>query len=280
MNKLNLLSKNRAEELGYDLWDDFIVPPYFQILDLHIARKPRVILGGRGCGKTMLLRYFSHYTQFSIKRKDIDFDKIEGIGLYWKVDSQYARSMHARNIDNEIWESAFIHYSVLTIGLELIKSIESILNSNVSSSTKDDIRSIKFNNLIAYTKQSFANLIEIKEYITLKKQEFSIWLNQPKTLDAPIFLPKDFLYDLIDCVLKIDSLKSKIIQIYIDEYENLKEYQQILLNTWLKHSEGKLIFNLAVKKNAFRTTSTHSQESITAVHDFTTHDIEKYTLDN
>ena len=51
--------KNRAEELGYDVWKHFAVPPFYDRLDLADAKKPRII-GGRGCGKTMLLRYLSH----------------------------------------------------------------------------------------------------------------------------------------------------------------------------------------------------------------------------
>ena len=63
-----VFAKNRAEELGRDVWRDFVVPPFFDRLDLIEARKPRVIIGGRGCGKTMLLRYLSHDSAFSPSR--------------------------------------------------------------------------------------------------------------------------------------------------------------------------------------------------------------------
>ena len=42
-----VFAKNRAEELGRDVWRDFVVPPFFDRLDLIEARKPRVIIGGR-----------------------------------------------------------------------------------------------------------------------------------------------------------------------------------------------------------------------------------------
>ena len=51
------LSTNRAEELGYDVWEDFVVPPFFGELGLYENKQPKLIVGGRGCGKTMLLRY-------------------------------------------------------------------------------------------------------------------------------------------------------------------------------------------------------------------------------
>ena len=47
MNSLKgLLSQNRAEEIGFDLWNDFVVPPYYDSLDLFVAKKPRIFVGG------------------------------------------------------------------------------------------------------------------------------------------------------------------------------------------------------------------------------------------
>ena len=65
----SVFSKNRAEEFGYDVWEHFVIPPFFDQLELEKAKKPGVIIGGRGSGKTMLLRYLSHQTMFSPKRK-------------------------------------------------------------------------------------------------------------------------------------------------------------------------------------------------------------------
>ncbi|MBN2286895.1 MAG: hypothetical protein JXI43_10640 [Tissierellales bacterium] len=80
MNKLlnlqKVFTKNRSEELGYDVWEQFVVPPFFDKLDLGEGKKPRVIIGGRGCGKTMLLRYLSHQSTFSPNRPNLSADDI------------------------------------------------------------------------------------------------------------------------------------------------------------------------------------------------------------
>ena len=55
-----LLVSNRTEEIGYEVWQEYVLPPFFSNLTIGDIRKPRVIIGGRGCGKTMLLRYLSH----------------------------------------------------------------------------------------------------------------------------------------------------------------------------------------------------------------------------
>jgi hypothetical protein len=57
---------------------------------------------------------------------------------------------------------------------------------------------------------------------------------------------------LIDVIKKqAVALSEAIYFVYLDEYENLAEYQKKVINTWLKHSEIPLIFNLAMKRNAF-----------------------------
>ena len=35
----SIFSKNRAEEFGYDVWEDFVIPPFFDQLDLQVARE-------------------------------------------------------------------------------------------------------------------------------------------------------------------------------------------------------------------------------------------------
>jgi len=65
------LAKTRAEEHDADVWGEFFIPPYFDQLQLKEATKSTYITGKRGCGKTMLLKYFDYHTAFSPKRTEI-----------------------------------------------------------------------------------------------------------------------------------------------------------------------------------------------------------------
>ena len=118
----SIFSKNRAEEFGYDVWEHFVIPPFFDQLDLKVAKKPRVIIGGRGSGKTMLLRYLSHQTMFSPKRESVPDESISHIGLYWRVDTQFASAMDKREVSEETWQSAFGHLASLILGMEVLNS--------------------------------------------------------------------------------------------------------------------------------------------------------------
>src|SRR5438045_6900917 len=108
-----LFAKNRTEELGSDVYQHFVVPPFFDKLDVRVARKPKLFIGGRGCGKTMLLRYLSHQSTFSSQRQVIPDDALEHIGLYWRVDTQFAAVMNERGVPEDVWGSAFNHLIAL-----------------------------------------------------------------------------------------------------------------------------------------------------------------------
>jgi hypothetical protein len=121
--------KNRAEEFGLDVWQDFVIPPFYDQLGLSEAMKPWVLRGGRGCGKTMLLRYLSHHSVFSRARKEIPVDAAHRIGLYWRADTQFSAIMQGRGLDEETWRSAFFHLLSLAIGADLLSALKNINGS-------------------------------------------------------------------------------------------------------------------------------------------------------
>src|SRR3989339_2136737 len=85
----NPFIRNRTEEFGLDVWSSYVIPLYFSQLGLNEARKSCVLEGGRGCGKTALLRYLSFQSQFSPDRVEIPPEALCTLGLYLKADTQY-----------------------------------------------------------------------------------------------------------------------------------------------------------------------------------------------
>ena len=65
-----VLANNRSEHIGMDVWDEFVLPYFYKKIDFN-SSLPLRIEGGRGSGKTMLLRYLSYHSRFSEKRKNI-----------------------------------------------------------------------------------------------------------------------------------------------------------------------------------------------------------------
>src|SRR3990172_1474611 len=277
----DVFAKNRAEELGYDVWENFVIPPFFDRLSLGGTRKPKVIVGGRGCGKTMLLRYLSHDSMFSPRRPAISPDAKSHIGLYWRADTQFAQLMAGRGLEDDIWHGAFRHLSAVSLGKEVLRSLQSISSSTAGFATEDEITKADFSRLHSFDEDLPSTYRELLRSLEDRVDAFETWVNDVRNIPRPRFLPGEaFLARLVDVVhSEFAGLRDTEFFVYIDEYENLTTYQQRIINTWLKHSEPPLIFNLAMKRNGFKTRLTTGDESLSHIHDSREFDLEKYDLE-
>ncbi len=273
----NPIAQNRAEELGYDLWEEFVIPPFYDNLDLLSAKKPRVIVGGRGCGKTSLLRFLCHQSQFSVKRKEVVEKDLSHIGLYWKIDTQFAKQLSKRGLEDETWTTAFEHMATLLMCQEVLKSLESIADSTFQYLEKDDLSKLDFSILNSFNKNAPSNFWDLKTFIRREINYFQTWVGNIRNKTLPDFLPKTFINELlIEIKYQLKIFKDSSFFVYIDEYENLLVDQQRLINTWLKHSEVPLIFNLAMKRNSFTDKKTIGNEQLSEIHDYREYDLESY----
>jgi len=276
------LAKNRAEEIGNDVWEHFVIPTFYDKLDLETAKKPRIIIGGRGCGKTMLLRYLSHESAFSQKRQDIPTNVLTHIGLYWRADTQFCNLMTKRSLPDDEWETAFNHFSALTITIELLRSLKSIAVSAFSEFAESDLALFDFKKLQAFDTNLPPTYNDLVDYFESMLWKFVSWVGDVKKKPAPDFLPgRQFVLALISVLKKqCPALNDAIFYVYFDEYENLTLYQKRIINTWLKHSKAPLIFNIAMKRNSFDTKETTGAESLSDIHDYRQHDLEEYLADD
>ena len=277
-----IFASNRAEEIGYDVWREFVILPSYEALGIGHTQKPRVIVGGRGCGKTMLLRYLSHESTFSANRDDYPPEALRHIGLYWKADTQFASMLEKRGRDHDTWRAAFDHLAALVLSIEVLRSIESICKSRLDLVPAHRTTELDFTNFRVFSTNQPRTYYELIEYLEDQLAEFEQWANDIRTLEQPRFFPgRMFIRRLIGSIQRqIPEMQSSVFSVYIDEYENLSLYQQRMINTWLKHSEQPLIFNLAMKRNGFKTRDTEGDESLSDIHDYRTVDLEDFGTDD
>ena len=272
-------SKNRAEEYGYDMWEYFVIPPFYSKLQLFRSNKPMVIEGGRGSGKTMLLRYLCHQTQFSPKRDSYVNDVFNRIGIYWKIDTQFTKLMSKRKKDIDEWIPIFINWGVIEISEGILSSLYSIADSKYPGITRETLSTIDFTPLKDYLSELPDKTDELYDFIRKQNRKFQVFVSN---LRGDFFsLPFRFIDTLISCIKNcIGELGHSVFDVYIDEYENLLDYQSRIINTWIKHSEIPLIFNVAMKKNAMRITETIGNEGIVDVNDYRKISLDKLVEEN
>lgn len=262
----SVLAKTRAEEHAADVWGKFFVPPYFETLSLKQATKSTYLVGKRGCGKTMLLKYLDYHTLFSPNRTVIPSDEINHIGVYWRVDTQFCNSMKLRGVEEGEWINVFNCYFALAIASEIIRSLKCIASSAYTAFSADNLKEMKLPSVAGYSFPT--DPFEFEASLDKTRKAFSLWISNLSSAVRPILPPgKDFLDSLITDIKNTPGLETSNFYIYVDEVENLVSYQRRVLNTYLRHSQRPLIVSFTSKELSDENGTT-GKESISATHDY------------
>ena len=132
-------AKNRAEELPNDLWGNCVLPLRYLDNNLLGFSKSTVVVGGRGTGKTMYLKYHCYPTMLSPRRINIRKEDLNQIGLHWRPDTGFAQMITDEYIGKN-WKIIFETYIGLSIFIEFSRFIKYFIQSNFDDKkTKENI---------------------------------------------------------------------------------------------------------------------------------------------
>lgn len=258
------LTSIRTESNNDDVWDSFVIPRFFHESELKSHHSLR-IEGSRGSGKTMILKYLSYKSQFSEKRKDIPYDTIKNIGIYWKADPQFLRTLDKRSLDTDQWRLIFDNYTIIKISIEIINSVFAIGDSSCEAFTIEEIKSCTFKGIKDYRFEN-ESIEALHEELKSKLRKTEMAIMNIRAIDNLDLLPSTFLTFLVQGIKEVNSdLK---FYVYVDEYENLLSYQQIVINTKIKTSDSNVNFNIAIKKNGMSEYQTLSNEKLENIADY------------
>jgi hypothetical protein len=271
-------AKNRAEELGFDLWGQFVVPLYMDKLALGEVRKPIVIEGGRGCGKTALLRYLSSGTQLSPRRAlHSDTDVPNQIGLYLRADTQFLRALRGDPLSLDDWRRVFEHWLALTVLTELFQALR-LLAAAERGTRFIDVTRLDLSVLRDFAGGNVGTLADAEQHLAQQRRRLAVWLNNIDDASRPLLLPfKAAVLATIDAVRRqCPVLADRVFFVFVDEYENLLDDQMRFINTLMKHSEPPLIVHVATKLNGMATRATLGAEQLQEPADLRTFDVEHH----
>lgn len=278
MKKLSIsFAKNRTEELPDDLWGRYVLPLNYEDHNLLDFSKSTVVMGGRGSGKTMFLKYHCYPTIFSNKKHKLHQSELNNLGIYWRPDTDFAHMITSAYLESK-WKVAFEGYVGLSIFSEFSKLITSFVNSNYENDEiKDKLRELllpdELNSLFHLSTP--IKITELHQVCQHLRSELNDWLNYPEGRPPVIFGAKEkWLYFINFTLKKLSPFQDTTFHIFIDEFENLPIEHQILINTWIKHSQAPLIFHIAYKKHCKVPSETQGAEHIVDVNDYRIIDLE------
>ena len=266
-----LFGSYKAEWLRERVFDLFAEPSYFPEL---AAASPSVLLGGRGTGKTTVLRCMSYEGRFALAKHDSQ--SIDGetyYGMYYRVNTNRVTAFDGPELTEDRWIKNFGHYMNLVL-----------CHLAVSFLQWHQIHSPEHLSLPTDVFQSVASTLAIGEAATLPelarsigdaKRDFESYINNvAEARPIPLSLQGAPIDELFSHLQGIDQFKDKHFFFLIDEYENFTDYQQRVANTLIKHSGELYSFKIGVRELGWRVKTTlNDNEQLISPSDYTRIDI-------
>jgi len=245
-----LFGSYKAEWLKGKIFEFFATPYYFTTLKDH---RPCILQGGRGTGKTTVLRGLSYQGQYAILNEDIKrLDENSFVGIYFRVNTNHAHAFQGRGISEADWGRIYAHYFNLLICWEISK----YLSWHLTKSPYDEVLTAHSCGLIA---KSLHIEKDIDSFDTLCKElqkamySFQSEVNNVVKDNIPwLSMPGDPIKLFVEQALTLRQLEGKMFYLLIDEYENLMDNQQQIMNTLLKHVPESYTFKIGVRELGWR----------------------------
>ncbi|MFC6749168.1 hypothetical protein [Deinococcus aquaticus] len=218
-------------------------PNYLSELELE---RPVIMTGSRGSGKTTAFLFLWHGNK-AINIENLGSQRY--FGLYHRIDTSVCYSFSGGNLPIEAWEKIFSHYINLIICdliVEFVQSHEGVAVSedHLSRASRILFGEDKIFDISSRIQEELTHLSD--NVANISRSDFSGHLSALKT-------PIDIILDGIS----IKGSKNSIpFYFMFDEFENLLDYQQAILNTLLKHFTRSAYVKIGVRplgRSAFNT---------------------------
>lgn len=276
------LTRNRSEEQSErdDLWGLYVLPLNYKSL-LHY-KKSNHITGGRGVGKTTYIQYHCYSTRFSNNRDDVNETDFENIGLYFKPDSSLLSDMTINSVGEKLWKPIFHAYIGFAILYELSRFLKYFSDSkHCDLSTKQEISKLtipKETSEMLGIKEQNILFVDLYDKIKILSARLNNWLCFSTEIPPFAFNAKTMISLHIELIHQISTLKNVKFHVFIDEFENISNEHQRIINSWIKHVDKDVIYHVTYKKHYEPTYDTDGLEKIQERNDFRVIDIERDLL--
>jgi len=256
--------------------------------DKIISPKPTFIEGGRGTGKSMILK--SLQARFAVSRKQarsFTGAELPYFGVYCKMSRESFTTTVVEHISREVIESLFYTELVLRLAQSLIDEIKSCSNQSIiqldASLEREFAR--KAGRYLRLDSEQATDLDMLNLLINERLDEINDYIDKTTRSghepDEIKSLKARHLENLCKSVRhRIPDLKKCTIFFLADEYENLADFQKKVLNTLIKrHTAETWSFKVAVKKTGFNTAQTLEGQELEEGHDYSRVDLDFDILD-
>jgi hypothetical protein len=223
---------------------------------------PMYILGGKGSGKTHLMRYFSFACQSLRNSKDVASGIAnEGyLGAYVLCGGISADRFKGKNKSDELWDDVFAYSLELWLSQILL---ENVINGKFIETTENEQSLLKKIAHLFGKSDQFEKLPDVLEHLRklqlnvdrsvnniLLKNEFNLHIE---------FSRGQLIYGLPSALRSCIPMLSNCLMVYlIDEFENLSKRQQKYINTLVRERKEGSSFKVGSRLYGIKTHQTFS----------------------
>lgn len=250
----------RTEWLEDDAYRVFTAPFFFPELE---TSRPCILEGGRGTGKTTLLRSLSYQGQFALHHEKFTApDSTSYVGVYWKLLTASVRVFEGPELDKAHWHRLFAHYWNLSVGWLLLEYWlwwEGVtgLQAPPPAEMRLDLEATLGRDLPA----DVAGMMSTLRRELLKLGRFAA--NAGSRGESPELSAFGEVPSVIAAQMRrTPVLGERPLFILLDEYEALTDEQQVAVNTLVKQSDGSTSYKIAVRELGLRQHSTLNPREI------------------
>ena len=263
----DLFGAHKAEWLGSRLFDLFSAPSYFPQMT---TSRPCILIGGRGTGKTTVLRGLSYQGRFELEKRD---EKTVAswpyYGFYYRVDTNKVAAFKGPELSDINWRRRFGHYMNLLMCVQVLRFLSWFQNTSQISTDlpEDELANIA----AAFSLDSPNSNKDLLQQLERSLTEFEAHVNNVADGPGPsLSMQGAPIGMLLEAVKGLREFANKFFFFLIDEYENFEDYQQQLMNTLIKHSGELYSFKICVRELGWRVRTTISgNESLSSPADYT-----------
>ncbi|WP_428334119.1 hypothetical protein [Novosphingobium sp.] len=263
----------RAEWLSDALFKLFTKPTYYP--ELETAR-PCVLVGGRGTGKTTVLRCLSYEGRFALDGADNGrVAEWPYYGFYYKVNTNSVRAFQGDELSPRQWQKLFAHYLNLVLCGRLVEFLGWYAARLPDATPLPEATCLETAEALfcepAVTHEALLNSIQ------KGVRRFEAWINNIDPENLPhLSMQGTVLDDLCVAALALPQFCNKRLFFIIDEFENLLDDQQEVVNTLVKHCGPGYTFKIGVRELGWRRRSTlNNNEQLISPADYERIDIEQ-----
>lgn len=255
-------SDEEINKLWIDISENFV-----EAVIEPTLRKPKFILGGKGTGKTHLLRHYS-YSATKLRNSNLTgleiINKHQALGIFLRANALDSSRFISLDVDKSKWQQLFGIHLELKLAEDLISILIDIEEStpNISFNNHDFIQSMSTQVFNENEFSSLKNLVSVKNWIHKQLKMIDDAINSYAFTGllniTPPFSLGTFSIKIKKAIDLWHPLFKNISLLYlIDEIENFfTESQQEVINTLIRYSSGNVTFRISGRLYALKTYNT------------------------